>query len=280
MTLAASPVAGLGPVLASGLARPLPSGFWWCVAGLVACGGAGLLAFSILLRRVRLARVRRLAASEDGTTIVEFPFAMLTLVLMTTLTWQLGFMASAYLVVDYAAYAAVRAAIVQIPPKRSNDEPANKIKDISFKGSDKGSDIEDAAIFVCYPISGTYTNAAAGSAQIPILDEVKKVPGWDTVAKALGPLTFALRYVYAMENTSARLVVDGQDSGAKEFSAGDLLTVQVVHQFSLRVPIAERLFGKLSFPAGYTTALEAKASMLFEGANEQVPADAPSGAQP
>ena len=96
----------------------------------------------------------------------------------------------------------------------------------------------------------------------------------------LDTFDFATRYVYALRNTGARLVVAGKESGEHTYASGQTVTVEVTHDFSLRIAIAARIFGKHQFPEGYVTPVTASATMLFEGATELVPPDAPDGAQP
>ena len=258
----------------------LQPGFWWCLAGLVGCATLALLAVWRLLRLFRVSRAFALHREQGGSTIVEFPFALIVLVLMSVLTWQLGFLVSAYIVVDYAAFAAARVAIVQIPPHVSDEEPAHKVRDVAFESSDKGDEIEEAAAFVCYPISARYTFDDSWLSEVPILQEVSKLPGFDTFTEALETFDFATRYVYALRNTSARLVVEGKESGEHTYAGGNLVTVEVTHDFSLRIAIAARVFGSSKFPEGYVSRVKGQATLLYEGAHEVVPEGAPSGAQP
>ena len=252
----------------------LPSGFWWCLVGFVACGALGLLALWFLLRRFRVARALSLHHDRQGTTIVEFPFALIVLVLMSLLTWQLGFLVSAYILVDYAAFAAARVAIVQIPPHVSDEEPAHVVRDISMGSSesDKGDEIQEAAAFVCYPMSDAWTYDDGGESQNPILQNVRMLPGAETFIDSLNVTVFAKRFAYARQNTSARLVVEGKDAGAHSFAGGSLVTVEVTHDYSLRIAIAARVFAARREAWGYVTPVKGRATLLYEGFGELVPA--------
>lgn len=258
----------------------LHPGFWWCLAGLVICSALGLFALWSLLRLFRVARTFCLHRDQAGSTIVEFPIALIVLVLMSLLTWQLGFLVSAYIVVDYAAFAAARVAIVQIPPHVDDEEPAHKVRDITLEDSNKGDEIHDAAAFVCYPISAQYTFDDSWTSEVPILEEVMQFPGAEAFTDALETFDFATRYVYALRNTSAKLIVAGKESGDHAFGAGSEVTVEVTHDFSLRIAIAARVFGSLQVPEGYVTPVKAQATLLYEGFAEKVPAGAPEGTQP
>lgn len=254
-------------------AASLPTGFWVCLIGGVLAGGIALAALWWFLRRIRLKRLRSFAGNQSGTTIVEFPFALIILVLCCLLTWQLGFMVSAYLVVDYAAFAAVRSAIVVISDE-NDDEAKGTIKTVALDDGDKGEDITDAARFVCYPISGVYEGGGWASA-VDILDDIAKIPGSDLILDKIDPPDFARRFLWTRENTRVRMVVGDQESGEASFSGGDMVTVEVSHDFSLRISIARRVFGSHDADRGYTTTLTGRATMQYEGYPEQVPEGAP-----
>ena len=250
----------------------MPQGFWWCLAGIAAGGGLSLWAvWRFATGAGALTRFRRILTDEGASSIVEFPFALITLVLIIMLTCQMALMASAYLVVDYAAYAAVRAAIVAVPEDRSaddSDEGPNKVKKRDLKEGTKGSDVTDAAVFVCVPISGSGLDVVKGkvdevTGKLGVLEDLSDViPGIGDLP-ALGGLTGAIdRYLYSWFNTSARLVADGDDP--KEFDQSALLTVEVTHEFALFLPIADRVFGRLK-DGGRVVSLKGHASMLNEG---------------
>lgn len=260
-------------------APALPTGFWLCVAGFVLCAGIALVVLTAFVRRVRLARVRSFARDQRGTTIVSFGFVLFILVQLTVLIWQLGFMVSAYLVIDYAAFAAARCAVVLIPPHVSDEEPALTVANVTLEGSEKGREIAEAAAIVCQPISARHTQGAEWNNYTPTLTSLKGLPGADFL-DALDPYDFATRYAYAMRNTHVRLVVPGTNTGAHAFHTGDTVTVEVTHDFSLRVPFAARVFGRHREPEGFVTSLTSSATILFEGGNEKVPKGAPEGAQP
>jgi hypothetical protein len=262
--------------------NPLPLGFWLSLAGMVVGGALSAWMLWRMLRRAPLRRrVRTLAGDESASTIVEFPFALMTLVLITCLTWQLGFMTSAYMVVDYAAYAAVRAAVVIIPQRGEGDgseegEARNHIEDITFEDSDKGEEIREAAVFVCTPLGDP---AMGLIASIPGGDVIAELGGEELLEEIGGSLGLPARYGYANEFTTARIIVEGQDDGEKDFQGGELVTVEVSHKFALKIAIASRVLGTEE-GSGFVTDLRVRASMINEGYPEMTPPDAPSGAVP
>jgi len=87
-----------------------------CLAGLTVLGGGTLwVLHRWIARRGVWARVRALHREERATSAVETPFSLLVLILVTLCVWQLGLLASAYQVMDYAAFSAARNAAVIIP---------------------------------------------------------------------------------------------------------------------------------------------------------------------
>ena len=231
------------------IAAALPSGFYWCLAGTAIGGGLMLFLVCRLFAKGNVfKRARSLGADEDGSTIVEFPFALITLTIVSVFTWQFGFMLSAYLVVDYAAFAAARSAIVQ-------------------EADDREDMAEEAAEFACFAISGRYSlqdlQAGVGSLNdpsIPIIGQLDLSAMLDnqTLDDVLDLAAFPLRYLYTIRNTSAQIVA-GQNA-----SGGEPITVEVSHDFNLRVPIAARVLGRAQFPEGYVTTIKGYATMISD----------------
>lgn len=289
----------------------LPTGFYLCLAGAVVGGGLGLHVVYRMLRHAPVwARLRALPTARHGTAIVEFPFALILLLMITLWTWQLTFMCTAYQVVDYAAYAAARCAIVTIPkdwaqehagelrdayssgPTASVFEGTQGIKD-AFKGyytQNKRRDMRFSAVFVCFPISGnkreTGTTAGGGiKIDTPFFQldlAAQKTLAWpDVISNFLDNQDFVTRFFYANAYTS--VAVDPPDQVTWE--AGDPVTVVVKHQFSLRVPFAGLLFRDHGAPdkgvneAGSYTEIAGRATMLVEMGDEAVPefAEPPAG---
>jgi hypothetical protein len=260
--------------------NPLPTGFWLCLGFAVLGTGVVLTALWALLRRAPvLSRARRVFSDARASSIVEFPFALLSLTLITLLTSQLVFMASAYLVVDYAAYAAVRCAIVSVPEDRSaddNDEPVGKVKKLNLEDGSKGEDIHDAAVFCCVPISGTAIGGVVTGIE-SLLNNLVDLPGNSGFLEMGGPLAWVDRYAYARKFTKVQMVAEGEGTDEKEFGPNDLLTVGVTHHFQLLVPVADKVFGRPMSQAGRVTSLGGKASMMNEGypGEEKKPEGAP-----
>jgi len=287
----------------------LPAGFWLCLAGAVVGGGVGLWLLARLFRRASpWVRLRALASEERGTAIVEFPFALITVILLTLLTWQLTFMCVAYQVVDYAAYVSTRVAIVTIPKDWAPGEgklaageasgPSASVFDgvagiqEAFKGyyfQNKRRDLRFAAVFACFPISGNKKEsgtAVGGSVKIttPFGDmdfgALTTVPWPDVITELLNNQDFVTRFFYA----NAYTAVDVEPANKLEYGTTDDVTVVVRHQYSLRVPFAGLLFrdfgaadGGINEAGPYTT-ITGRATMLVEAGTEATPPTDPPDA--
>ncbi len=273
--------------------HPLPPEFFACLAGLVVGTGLTLIvAYRILSRAGVRARLRRAWRDESGSAVVEFPGAMLVLIVLVTVTSQIAFMTTAYLVVDYAAFAAARSASVMIATS-ADGEAGGSITD----SGDKLDTVRSAAVLACYPVSGDYTDEDSLTVN---LDPVRGVVG--NVESALGSVfdfesteagidsteaelnsvgdearaaaakaTALTRYAYAYYNTEVRLIDSSGTDKYGSYGHGDLVTVEVVHHFNLSIPYAKRIFGKFKTPEGYRAAIRAKASILNEGAVGKTP---------
>lgn len=286
----------------------LPMGFFLSLAGAVVGAALGLYVVYRIIARVSLRlRLPALARQEHGTAIVEFPFALIFLLMITLWTWQLTFMCTAYQVVDYAAYSAARCAIVTIP-KDWAQEKAGEIQDSyltgpttsvfdgkqgvkdAFKGfytQNKRRDVRWSALFVCFPISGNKAGTGtSGGGGIKIdtpfyamdLNAQTLLPWSDVLSNLLNNQDFLTRFFYANAYTS----VDVDPPDRVKYEEGDPVTVVVKHQFSLRVPFAGLLFRDHGAAdqgineAGNYTEITGRATMLVEMGDEaEPPADPP-----
>jgi hypothetical protein len=299
----------------------LPAGFWWSFGGAVVGGGVAMWGVATLLRRgfLRLAR-GRFPADARASSIVEVPFALIGLILLTLGISQLTFMCAGYVLVDYAAFTAARSAAVVIPQERMTkgrlngsadddakegvddpgsgtevavpdvlyrfaggpEEPANHIEHTSIAFDTmtrKGQDIRGAAVLVLYPASGgakLQNPNFGGGASIAgfTYDVAFKIPGLDKVVAFANKAEFVRRWVYADGFTRAHLFPEKQD-----WSPGDVVVVEIQHDFHLAVPFADRLFRTGTNAGGSYTRLGARHACVIEGYAEQKPPDAPEETQ-
>jgi hypothetical protein len=264
------------PFTASFAASVLP---WLCVGALLWLVAARLAA------RIRtwLSDSPRpdetLLEGEGGLLAVEYVLLLPTMMMLLLLILQTALMIHAKFVVNYAAFCAVRSAIVWIPAEKDS-EGVNHIDNHDPSSSEKMKIIRRAAALAVTPISPRFTASLAES--------TGNQPGSDVDGDAEAAAerlqeffptdpsrpevvtSFISRWAYAFdeENTTVE-VLEHQDDGGN-FGDHDPVTVRVNHRFYLWVPFASRVLGPLtggqfSGGDGYYTSLSEQYTLFNEG---------------
>ena len=282
-----------------------PQGWWldtltsgpalWLLGFALVCL-ALLLWLGWRLREVSLAHrsasFRKRLSDDSGVAMVEFVLVTPILLIVTLLLVQTMLVFTGLFYVQYAAFAAARSAIVQIPMDSS--EPRNEI--MTSRGSNKFDAIESAAMIAVLPVSGRESGSTVVASEIAAgLGEVfsaqgKSQPAWiDNL--------LAERLAYAMNHTSVTLekVTPGNDSqsvrftvaeGYEVFSPKEAIAARVRHEFALTVPLASRVFASIGEsgtyspasrnsdspgPPGQWTVIESRAILTNEGIDRRLP---------
>lgn len=230
---------------------------------------------------------RHLLALRDddrGTATVEFalvfPLALfLCLVLLQTTLLMVG-----NLFVHYAAFAATRAAMTQIPRDLSGDDAeAMNVMAVS-EGSPKFRAVKRAAAFAVMPVSGRLKDGSAPTdAFVAGLVEHhaamgQSVPNWvNTLAAA--------RLRYALANTQVTLVrTDGDGdtasfeamkSGLVEFGPREAITMRVEHRLYLSVPYVSTIFADGELESQNGSGRYALIAAQYTLTNEGIPMELP-----
>jgi hypothetical protein len=283
-----------------------PLEFLLCAAGAVL--GATLvpvLGTALLRRAGRVASLRRVARCERASAAIELPFVLFVLIEITLLTWQLGFLASAYLVVDGAAFLAARSAVVRIPETvvdagasstRVEDPNALLATESPLTEAPgargKAAMIREAAAFGCFGIVGRpLVVSGAVPADAPATPRLSSLLGepflqshaleFDRIEQET-PGDFASRFEFAWERTRVRIdgAVDAR-GGLPVVAPGAPVTVHVEHEFPLRIPFAGGILsGFTSRPdLGFFVVLRGRGCLPNEGFPEVRPAGAPAEAR-
>ncbi len=249
--------------------------------GLLLLGGAAALGAigAVWFRAGRFARQRRRrgpAACTEGAVIVEFalllPIAMAIVLIMV----QAMFMMSATVVVNYAAFAAARTAIVWVPRDLAADVPSGFDPEgpnavIASGASFKAHNIRLAAVIACAPISGRLASASPGVDAVVVRD------GIDRYFRQMGAVPpnwvrtmVADKLAYSWAHTQVQL--DPMTSNPMVYDPNDELTAWVVHDYALLdVPLVGRLFGRWSSEdRAYTSRVTANCTMLNEGVSDEI----------
>jgi hypothetical protein len=197
--------------------------------------------------------------SESGSSAIEF-LLIFPLLLITMLTiLQIALIVQAKFVVNYAAFAATRSAIVTIPARiRSNNasEERNHI-DTENTRSPKMKIITRAAAFPCLAISPRWsTNLLinTGSAYDPRvllplqmlrIFSVSLGDGADAAGGMGNQVTSRAMYAYDRNNTSIDISSDRLNG--RRIGDHSAITVKVTHRYYLTTPFANRLLGRAYF---------------------------------
>lgn len=229
-----------------------------------------------------LVRRGRPALGESGQAMTEVAVSFPVLLITTLILMQMALMYQAKNVVTYAAFSAVRAAIVWIPAQ--SDTEGKHMLDIG--GGDKLDKINQAAAMACVPIS---PRAGLVLESLPFVG--------DLIADAFGAFssfmaTFGMageytdaalqRFVYSSYATQVTIYKATQagfveQSGLTEwrYPDSDDVGVLVTHNYYLPIPLVNRYIGSewvvfdagpfsVSLPGEYTT-IRATAFLPLEG---------------
>jgi len=253
----------------------------------ITCIVAAALLTPIALLAVRaLIRLGRkhdgnLITNTRGTATIEFALTLPILLFVILALAQTTMLMGGNLFVHYAATAAARSAIVQIPQDYPS-EPANEY--FGSSGSAKYETIRRTAAFAVMPVAsgpGGSTTGANTGAFIDGLNYYYSSYG-DTPPVWIQNLA-ADRLAYAMAATEIfvfRPEVTGDGTGVYfqpmeggTFEPKDPITVRVHHQLNLGVPFANRLYDDGEQPDGIGRYRDiiASATLTNEGITDELP---------
>lgn len=218
---------------------------------------------------------------QAGTATIEFALAFPIILFLALLLIQTTLLMAGQFFIHYAAFAATRAALVQVPSDQPG-EPANVI--VPLAGSPKQEAIHRAAAVALAPVSGSLAEQVDldADAFAQALDQHYTamglaVPRWvDTLAAA------RLRYAWAYTDTA---LLEPQVTGAgvafvpltpgvpRTYGPRDPLTVHVTHRFNLSIPYVRAIFadGRHDAGDGAYAMLEANCTLTNEGIDPALP---------
>lgn len=212
-----------------------------------------VLGFLTLRVAGALARSKRISAvgnddRQSGSSAVEFVLVLPALAVLLLMILQIALIVQAKFVVNYAAFCAVRSAIVVIPDEVETGgraEPRNQIG--NPESSEKTEIIQRSAALPLTAISPLPGFSIARG--IPILtnpqviaDLIKLAPFDVGPRSMVGQMMLRAPYSYHTENTAVKIVTpQGEEGGS--FLEHDWVTVKVQYRYYLAVPFAKKLFG-------------------------------------
>ncbi len=281
------------------LASPLT---WWAAAGMVGCfAGLTIMACGLLRmrRRVEVCRANddepegarpcrpswaaAFAADSRATATVEFalvfPILLFFILMLAQTMWLMG--GNTY--IHYAAFAAGRTAIVQIPTDY-DDDAANVYTHAD--GATKHDRIRAAATLALVPVAGQLEQATSPVATSLFTDGLvehfasygREAPNWvggfteDRVRYAAEYTEFTV-LVTEVETPSDVVYSEMRRGGMHEFGAREPITVRVDHRLNLPVPYVNRFIadGEHEGGLGQFTMVSARYTLTNEGAKDELP---------
>ena len=197
---------------------------------------------------------------ERGVLTLQFVLLVPLLMMLLTTILQIALLIQAKFVVNYAAFCALRSAIVSIPaemtsPESRRTESHNQIN-FNDEHSAKLDAIRRAAALPLTAISPVYGPGVAlstGTApDVSLVTQLSRVallfPGSVGGQDVSHQLLLRAHYAYDRQNTQVEIVIKSNNAQSQgRFDDHDLVTVRVTHRYYLTVPFANRLFGRPFF---------------------------------
>jgi len=267
--------------------------FWWSTLTsplsifCMVLGVATLVAGLMLVRaavRVGHRRPRTtLATDTGGTATIEFALLTPILLFMILLLAQVTFLMTGNIYVHYAAFAATRTAIVQIPMDYP-DVPANEY--VNEPGTSKRDAIWRAAVFAVVPASGDVGGNPSGNISttgfISGLNEFYGTYGQDPPPWIAAKMTDRLSY--AAEHTDVtvyrafevdEVTVEFEEMDGGRFDPKDPIRVLVNHRLNLPIPYVNRIFADGTHADGRARFMNvvAHSTLTNEGVLDRMPPD-------
>jgi len=240
-------------------------------------------------------RWRDLFRSERGTATIEFTLVFPILLFLSLMLLQSTLLMGGNIFVHYAAYAAARSAIVQIPANSFNEgyppitdgaTDANQIT--AAFGTPKFDAINRAAVLALIPVAGREASLTSR-----LIDEQQYVEAMTMFLRNYGQnppnwveRLLADRVRYAAEYTDieiGRVERSGSsdvsfvwmgEGETWQFRQKEAIAVRVIHDFNLSVPWASLVFadGNNDSPGpGKYTTMTARAILTNEGIRDELP---------
>jgi hypothetical protein len=204
--------------------------------------------------RADAAAAPRCAGAESGASVIEFALMLPFLLTLLLLILQIALIVQAKFVVNYAAFCAVRSAIVTIPAKvystQTRRTEKNNQLEVNNPTSGKMSIIQRAAALPCTAVSPvlgarmmflTGTSFLSPSHAVPLAQVALFFPG--TGEHTLIGQELLKRASYSYDKNNTRVEIIGESGQYDNMSDHELITARVTYRYYLTVPIAGRMIG-------------------------------------
>lgn len=249
---------------------------------IIVAGAVALLAIicGALFRvgaRARRARAAGAGAGEDGVAMIEFALVLPIALMLVLILAQSGLLMIGHLTVQYAAYCAVRSAIVWVPMGLASfsDEDNNVIHS-RWQYSKKLGQIKDAAVWAVLPLSAS-TNRIPESGNFGLVDGIEKMLFAYDEDPPLWVRNLLSRKLYYANNYT-EVWLDSPEEG-DTYGEKETLNAHVKHTFYLSIPYANRLYTLVNREDGvrltlgpnqYGMVMYATSILLNEGVRDHI----------
>lgn len=227
-----------------------------------------------------------LIRDANGTATLEFVLVFPIVLFLALLLIQTTLLMVGNLFVHYAAFAATRTAIVQIPQDYHDfNEPPNTI--VHVEGQPKYDLIRQAAAYALMPVSGRLEIASApGEAYANALHRYYADQGQTTSAWVDELVDDRLKYASHPVNTNivvARVKKFNEDliwtdlrpAEMYTFGPKDPISVRVEHRFNLSIPYVRAVFTngshRITGGHGMYSRISAQYTLTNKGISNQLP---------
>lgn len=212
---------------------------------------------------------------ERGVSALELTLMLPTLLILLLMFLQVGLIVQAAFVVDHAAYAAIRSAIVTIPTTMrledtTKTEQRNEVR-LQDPDSPKLIEIRRTAALVLTAISprsrvdGMAISSRSPSGMVAmgrVLGLFSAVTGHPELA---AQTLERVPYAYDALNTRIELVPMNDRQRDGRFFDHDEITVRVTYRYALVVPGAARIIGQRHPDGGYYFEITDQYTLPIEG---------------
>lgn len=212
---------------------------------------------------------------ERGVSALELTLMLPILLILLLMLMQVGLIVQAKFVVNHAAYAAIRSAIVTIPATlkledTTKTEGHNEVR-LDEHDSPKLLEIRRAAALVLTSISprGRVDRIAGASFSPSGMSAMGRVLGvfsaMTSHPEQAAQTLERVPYAYDVLNTKIELVPMNERQRNGKFFDHDEITVRVTYRYALVVPGAARIIGQRHPDGGYYLEITDQYTLPIEG---------------
>ena len=219
----------------------------------------------------------RFKPGERGLSALEITLMLPVILILLLLFLQVCLIVQAKFVVNHAAMAAVRSAIVTIPAtvrsRKSGRTESHNLVRLNDSNSPKLTEIQRAAAFALTAISPVFSPQLAVMTGItkgpdryaPLGRVLQQLSGLIGSSRLASEVMLRAPYAYDSSNTKIEIIPANKRQREGRFLDHDEVTVRVTHRYYLGVPGAAMILGKRFPGGGYYINITEQYTLQIEG---------------